>query len=348
MVIDDDASTRALLSHSLSELAKEVVDHQWPVDSNGKKTPKSKDVGKLPFEHTIIKFLADLMHRIRCFGKHAFGLAMAPASASSLTMVDACRLKRNFGCWLLSHHTKDFDTFQEKSKAAVEHHFNNHAHCDEWCNMKKADATEASKGDLKCRCKKENKKTCEDVSQILCRFTETEKLKECHHGHGSQKNESMNQHVTRHVPKDRTCCQSTSQTGRICIAVGVDSVGHEEHCHRVFEKMKTPLPDSTRTMLRKMKKKRDYDRWHQAQPKRKRTRSEKKFAKLKDGMAKQMADKAMGHAHGSGMNMAGEEDSTNKTKKKVVSFVRSRGTQRTERRPANIMVGPLSKCKLKW
>jgi hypothetical protein len=224
-----------------------VVDCQWPVDSNGKKTPT------LPFEHAIIKFLADLMHQIRCFGKHALRLAMAPASASSLAMVDACCLKRNFGCWLLSHHTKDFDTFQEKSKAAVERHFNNHAHCDEWCSVKKADATEASKGNLKHRCKKENKKVHEDVSQILCRFTETEKLKERHHGCSSQKNESMNQLIARCVPKDRTRCQSASQTGRICVAVGADGGGHEERCHRVFKKMKMPSPDGTRTMLREKK-----------------------------------------------------------------------------------------------
>ena len=45
MVIDDDASTCALLSHSLSKLAQFVVGFQWPVDSAGKKIPKSKDVG---------------------------------------------------------------------------------------------------------------------------------------------------------------------------------------------------------------------------------------------------------------------------------------------------------------
>jgi hypothetical protein len=37
MVIDDDASTCALLSHSLSEMAQQVVNFEWPVDSKGKK-----------------------------------------------------------------------------------------------------------------------------------------------------------------------------------------------------------------------------------------------------------------------------------------------------------------------
>jgi hypothetical protein len=37
MVLDDDASTLALLSHCLSELAKKDIDFQWPLDSTGKK-----------------------------------------------------------------------------------------------------------------------------------------------------------------------------------------------------------------------------------------------------------------------------------------------------------------------
>ena len=44
-----------------------------PVDSAGNKVPKAKDAGKLPFGHPAITFLADLMHRIRCFGKYVFG-----------------------------------------------------------------------------------------------------------------------------------------------------------------------------------------------------------------------------------------------------------------------------------
>ena len=73
MVLDDDASTRALLSHCLSDLAQFVVDYDWPTDAAGNKVPKAKDAGKLPFGHPAITFLADLMHRIRCFGKYVFG-----------------------------------------------------------------------------------------------------------------------------------------------------------------------------------------------------------------------------------------------------------------------------------
>jgi hypothetical protein len=106
MVLDDDASTRALLTHCLKELADFVLGFEWPKDSAGKRI--TKDVGKPPVDHPVIVFLVDLMHRIRCFGKYVFGLALASQSTSTCTMVDAYRLKRNFGHWMLSCHTMTF------------------------------------------------------------------------------------------------------------------------------------------------------------------------------------------------------------------------------------------------
>jgi hypothetical protein len=170
MVLDDDASARVLLTHCLKELADFVLGFEWPKDSAGKRI--AKDAGKPPVDHPVILFLADLMQRIRCFGKHVFGLALAPQSTSTCTMVDAHQLKRNFEHWmLLSCHTMTFDMFREKSKAVVEHHFNNHAHCGDWCAVKNADATKATIGELKHRCKKGSKKMHEDTSQIMDRFT---------------------------------------------------------------------------------------------------------------------------------------------------------------------------------
>ena len=73
-------------------------------------------------------------------------------------------------------------------------------------------------------------------------------------------------------------------------------------------------------MLQLMKRKRDYDKEHQAQAKRRRRRSVLKFANIKEDLSKQVADKAMGLACGSGLNMeeqdknevAGEKPKTEK------------------------------------
>jgi hypothetical protein len=227
MVLDDDTSTRAVLSHSLLERAQRVVGFEWPVDAAGKKIPEGKDRGRLPFEHPQIQILADLMHRISTFGKYVFGLANDPISSSACTMVDAYRLKRNFVNWLLRYCKCNFDIFCRSANAVVEHHFNNHAFCDGWCSMKNAAATTKASGNLKYRCKVKNAKLYEDSSSVMARFSEPEKLRECHHHHSSQKNESMNKLISRYAPKDWTFCHSMSLVSRVRLAVGIDSVGHE-------------------------------------------------------------------------------------------------------------------------
>jgi hypothetical protein len=157
----------------------------------------------MPFEHPIIIFLADLMHQIQSFGKYVFGLANAPISTSMCTMVDAYRLKHDFGYWLLSYCQKDFDMFSDKSEAVVEHHFNNHSHCDDWCSMKATDATTEAKGNLKYQCKKEDAKLYVQICDVMSCFTTPGKLRDCHHRYSSQMNESMNKVISRYVPKDR-------------------------------------------------------------------------------------------------------------------------------------------------
>jgi hypothetical protein len=57
-----------------------------------------------------------------------------------------------------------------------------------------------------------------------------------------------------------------------------------------------------------MSNRKKYDRNYQAQPNRKRKRSELKFAKSKEGLKKQMADKAMGLEYATGQNMEVDND----------------------------------------
>jgi hypothetical protein len=82
-------------------------------------------------------------------------------------MLDVYRLKHNFGYWLLSYHKMEFDIFSEKLKAVVEHHFNNHVHCDDWCSMKKKDVTMTATGNLKYHCKKENANLYKQIVEVM-------------------------------------------------------------------------------------------------------------------------------------------------------------------------------------
>jgi hypothetical protein len=131
-----------------------------------------------------------------------FGLANAPVSTSTCTMGDAYRLKRNFGYWLLSYCKQDFDTFSEDSKAVIEHHFNNHAHCNGWRSMKNSDSMTVVTGNLMYPCKKNNPKFYKQICDVMTRFTLYKKLKECHHHYITvQKNGSVNRHISQFYRK---------------------------------------------------------------------------------------------------------------------------------------------------
>jgi hypothetical protein len=173
---------------------------------------------------------------------------------------------------------------------------------------KEADATTEAKRNLKYRCKKQNNKLYVQIHDVVSRFTNPAKLHECHHRYSSQKNESMNKVISRYVPKDRTFCKSMSLSSRVCLAVGLDSVSHEEYYQRLFNETKSDMPENKRRMLAKMSKRKKYDGNYQAQPKRKRKRSEIKFGRMKEGLKKQMADKAMGLVYATGHNMGLDDE----------------------------------------
>jgi hypothetical protein len=46
---------RELYFRIICEMAENMLNYEWPVDSHGKKGPKIKDVGELPFDHPVIK-----------------------------------------------------------------------------------------------------------------------------------------------------------------------------------------------------------------------------------------------------------------------------------------------------
>jgi hypothetical protein len=111
------------------------------------------------------------------------------------------------------------------------------------------------------------------------------------------KNGSINRHISQYVPKDTTYSQSMPLTSRVSLAVGFDSVGHEEYYKQVLEELNNILPKNTKMSLQAMSRKRDFDQSYQALPKHNRRWSELKFAMLKEGLRKQMADNAVGLRH---------------------------------------------------
>jgi hypothetical protein len=70
-----------------------------------------------------------------------------------MTKCDCLRLKLKFGYFLaLYRRGEDFDVFQGHAKAVLEHHFNNHEQCGDWCPHKQQGGA-AGPAKLKYRCK---------------------------------------------------------------------------------------------------------------------------------------------------------------------------------------------------
>ena len=135
-VSDDDSSSRAILTHSTADLieAGTLSEEDWPRYLNGGKKP---DNGQLPINHPEISFLADKGHRVRGYANKYFALAAAKKSENlGVTKIDAERMKRRTSWTLRMRTDGTFTELQKHLTAVLEHHFNNHVHCGDWCKAK--------------------------------------------------------------------------------------------------------------------------------------------------------------------------------------------------------------------
>ena len=85
-------------------------------------------------------FLADPSHRIKVMAKPIFAMVTNNKDQSKLKMIDALRIKKYIGCYILQNRNKDFNTFVRNAVAPIEHMFNDHSFCDtSWCPSKEMD-----------------------------------------------------------------------------------------------------------------------------------------------------------------------------------------------------------------
>ena len=123
IVADDDSSIRAQMKWSNAH---------WSVH-HGKKA-KRPDRGKLMCPHPEPKFLADPAHRKKTLGKELCGLAGSKKSVSKgVNKLDALKLTKNYAYMIrqLPHLSKEL--WLLAAKAVLDHHFEIHSGCGDWC-----------------------------------------------------------------------------------------------------------------------------------------------------------------------------------------------------------------------
>ena len=84
-----------------------------------------------------------------------YGLAKSAKKVSLVGKVDAIRLKRNLAYCIFQGGKQEFEVFKKGSKAVIEHAFNNHEYCGQWCQAKNLTKEEIAEKNLCLEPKKE-------------------------------------------------------------------------------------------------------------------------------------------------------------------------------------------------
>jgi hypothetical protein len=223
---DDDSSVRAdckwsnrdyMLNNNTNKIP------QVPITKGPKKgkLQDRKDKGKLPRDVPEPNFVADPNHRRMQLTGELITLDKAKVSEkATMTRMDTTRIGKNFGYMARSLNRGEEELYCNKAKAVLEHHFDEHAYCGEWCR-RKDESTESRRTSGKYyRCKIESKELYDILDEKLSRFVTKERLIEIAHGMDTNINESFNNTATWFAPKNKVYCGSVSLSVRLSFAVG--------------------------------------------------------------------------------------------------------------------------------
>jgi len=98
------------------------------------------------------------------------------ATKKTLTKCDCVRISTNFACMTRTLHSKSVDDCEHAGTAVLEHHFDNHECCGEFCLRKKQTGDEQKASTNFYRSKEKDKDLCELLQQKVARFVQQPKV----------------------------------------------------------------------------------------------------------------------------------------------------------------------------
>jgi hypothetical protein len=328
-VMDDDASTKTILKHAYKTLVDAGLFDMgdWPRNKNGK---KKEDRGELPVLHPTIAFIADCNHRVRTYAKAYFLLAGMSQKKSECRPADAERLKRNFSYFLHMYRTAPWEKFRHNSNAVIEHHFNNHDYCEEWCpvlkrreRIKKGEIEEDEESELKYRCKTRNARLYTQLRAYHDAYTTDSSLWELWHQVHSNKCESLNGFITKFLPKHKHYCRTIINEARTNVAISIDSVGYQEYYGLLFKTVGIGMTSITSKHLRRLDNRRQRKAAHDKKQHIRKRRKVKLNEKIKLANEQLKKDQRKGLTYQSGMsgpqvpNVVDDDNSDSEQQSKV-------------------------------
>jgi len=227
IITDDDSSIKAKLKWSNANHMLKTNTTTTPkiINSNGNLVTRP-DKGELPLDMDEPKFLADPIHRKKTLKGELYRLeSQKVANKKTLTKCDCVRISTNFAYMSRTLSTKTVDEYEHAAQAVLEHHFDNHEFCGDFCLRKNQTEDEKKSSTNFYRSKENDKELYELLQTKLARFVTKEALIEVGHGMDTLVNESLNNTISWLAPKNKTYSTSMSLTNRICVALIINTRG---------------------------------------------------------------------------------------------------------------------------
>jgi hypothetical protein len=330
IITDDDTSMKSNVRWSNKDYFKHTGKRPKVTSKAGNEYTRSNK-GSLRYPIPEPQFLADPAHRKKTLRNRLYNVLGKQTLANwcGIGEGDILRVTKNFAYMTRQLPSLGREEWEDSSKAVVEHHFDNHQHCRDFCVRKK----ELERGDLDStkvyRCKRKDNKLYDILCKIIAEFITARALDEVGHGGDTNVNESLNNTIAWLAPKNKTFCGSLSLLWRVAMAAGINIMNFQRFFTELLKRLGIDIPDGTVEYLhRQYLSKRNKKEASQTSEK-KRQRNNAIFAKLRQHAANVAADRAKYTIYEAGIGMSKEEKRASK-KKPTVGCKRKRSTEQEE------------------
>jgi hypothetical protein len=245
---DDDSSIRADCQWNNADYTKNNNTTVVPLvakkvgKNKGKMQPRP-DKGKLPAHVPEPIFVADPNHRHKGLTGELIKLDKCNNDKRfTMTRMDSTRIGKNFGYMARTLKDRPHCEFVTAATAVLDHHFDIHDHCGDWCKRKNETPEQRQASPKYYRCINKDAKLYKILQETIARFITMDKLLEMDHGLDTNQNEAFNNLCTWFAPKNKVYDGSGSLHNRIACAVGISSMGIIGFTRNCFARWALLLP----------------------------------------------------------------------------------------------------------
>ena len=317
VVTDDDSSIKSKLKWSNADhmLIHGLTTPPTIINSNGNEVVRP-DHGELPRHMPEPEFYADPNHRKKTWKKTLYQLLQSSVKQrKTLTHMDVLRLGTNFAYVVRTLPGKTDAEMEKASKAVIEHHFDCHDYCGGWCSRKNQTEDDKSRKKKCYRSKEKDAALYAELKNRIERFITLDALHEVSHGYDTLCNELFNNVAAWIAPKNKVYGSSQSLKNRVCVAIGLVTVGTLTFYREIFNRLGVTMAADTEHYIRLQSQCKENRRAKEKSTEGKKRRVEKYHKNLltKTVIAKREKSKREGTYHtGMGIDGGYTQDELNK------------------------------------